>query len=61
LRDWVNWSELEALAFATLCKSLFELKPLMILFGLLQGNKIIDKEDSYDINLPCLMGFYSAI
>jgi hypothetical protein len=52
----VNWSELEVLAFATLCESLNELAPLMILFGLPHGNKIIDEEDSYDINLPCLMG-----
>ena len=42
LKDLVNWSELEVLAFATLCKSLYELEPLMILFGLPRGNKIID-------------------
>jgi hypothetical protein len=42
LTSLVNWSELETLAFATLCKSLFELEPLMILFGLPWGIKIID-------------------
>jgi hypothetical protein len=38
----VNWYELEALAFATLGESMYELKPLMILFVLPWGNKIID-------------------
>ncbi len=61
LRSLVNWSELEVLACATLCTSLYELEPLMILFGLPQGIKIIVLENIDDINIPCLTGFCSAI